>query len=60
MSGHFEDDEPVPGDPRSQGAQCWICPHCFDDSHHISDEAGCERHASTGLAGRIVIGPTDT
>lgn len=22
--------------------QCWICPHCHDDSYHQSDENGCE------------------
>jgi len=22
--------------------QCWICPHCYDDRHHKSNESGCE------------------
>lgn len=32
---------PVIDEPLGQ-AQCWICPHCYDDSHHQSDENGCE------------------
>lgn len=41
-----------------EGAQCWICPHCFDDRHHHSDAQGCERHA-TDVGDRLVVGPTD-
>lgn len=44
---------------RSEGAQCWICPHCFDDAHHHSDGQGCERHAGPGVGNRLVVGPTD-
>lgn len=35
-----------------------ICPHCFDDTHHYSEPAGCEREANADSA-RIRIGPTD-
>lgn len=39
-------------------SQCWICPHCFDDAHHYSEPAGCEREAdSTG--NRVRVGPTN-
>ena len=59
MSGHFDEDLAIAqAAARSQGAQCWICPHCFDDRHHHSDAQGCERHAQD-LGGRVLIGPTD-
>ena len=59
MSGHFDEDLTGQDAARSQGAQCWICPHCFDDAHHQSDAQGCERHAGDGVGSRLVIGPTD-
>lgn len=41
-----------------EGAQCWICPHCFNDHHHHSDAQGCELHASRNDS-RLNVGPTD-
>lgn len=58
MNGHAAELTPQQAEARSQGAQCWICPHCFDDQHHHSDAQGCERHASNTGA-RLAIGPTD-
>ncbi len=45
--------------PRNDpGAQCWICPHCHDDKHHVSGPEGCERQA-LAVNDRIQIGPLD-
>jgi hypothetical protein len=58
MSGHFDEDllqrgqRPVQSDG---GAQCWICPHCFDDANHHSDAQGCGRKPEA----LIQIGPLD-
>ena len=49
---------PDSSDGKYSQAQCWVCPHCYDDAHHYSDSAGCEREADT-TGDRIKIGPTD-
>lgn len=58
MSGHFDDEmQPRRAEARSQGAQCWICPHCYDDAHHESGPDDCERKPAPPKL--IQIGPTD-
>ena len=44
--------------PNEPGAQCWICPHCHDDAHHISGSEGCERQPREAEQ-LIQIGPLD-
>lgn len=35
--------------------QCWICPHCFDDSYHKSNRHGCEWQEKPSVAYRIEV-----
>lgn len=39
----------TPCNPKSQGAQCWICPQCHDDKHHVPGDERCLKHQIKNL-----------